>query len=366
MRVVIVAHGPPTKGGITTVAMDLVEDPALNAAFDVVFVNTTQNDDQRGKFSLSNITRALGDAVATFRAARRGGIVHTHSVQEPWLVAWRQVLIALAARCRGARVLLHNHASAPYTNPTGQWGISTPNQWAFRVLDLLADANILIAETGRDNVASLMGHTALPVVSNSVVVDDIEPSSAVHEPPVILFIGEMLERKGLVTLLGALDLMDAAGVAYELQLVGDNRSGLDPDKDRMVAEIIDRGRGDAMTGPLERAEVYRRLAAADLFVLPTYYEGQPFSVIEALAAGVPIVASDIPAISDMIDDGVHGRLLDMHDIEGFARAMTELLASPDERRRISADNRKLATERYDRSVFRSKIADLYRAYGRVD
>ena len=141
-----------------------------------------------------------------------------------------------------------------------------------------------------------------------------------HDPPVVLFIGELLERKGVVTLLDALDQLDARGVGdYELRIIGDNRPGLDPDKDAMVAEIERRGRGATMTGPLSRAEVYANLSEADLYVFPTWTEGQPFTVIEALSSGVPIVASDIQAISAMIEDPTHGRLLDMHDVDRRSR-----------------------------------------------
>ena len=365
IRVVVVAHGPPLKGGIATVALDLVEDPGLNAEFEVVFLNTAQNDDARGKLALENVQRAFADAWGTFRLARRGSVVHSHSVQEPWLTGWRQVAIAAAARLRGAKVLLHDHAQPPYMEPPGEYRVSRLNGWAFALLDRLVEANIMIAAAGVPNLRPYMPTVDLPVIHNSAVVEDMAQSSAVHEPPVVLFIGEMLERKGLVTLLDALDLLDEQDVGpYELRIIGDNRPGLDPAKDEMVAEITRRGRAGTMTGPLSRAEVYRHLSEADLYVFPTWTEGQPFTVIEALSSGVPIVASDIQAISAMISDPDNGRLIAMRDVVGFAGAIAELLADPDERRRISDANRARAMERFDRAVFRDRIAELYRLHGR--
>lgn len=361
IRVVIVAHGPPLKGGVTTVAMDLVEDPVLNAEFDIVFLNTTQNESQRGKLSMQNVTRAVTDAWGTFRLARRGAVVHSHSVQEPWPVAWRQAFIAAAARLRGARVLLHNHAGPPNMAAPGDYRVSRPNRWAFSLLDRLVDANVVISVAAEPNIRQFMAKADIPVVANSVVVGDISTTSAVHNPRVLLFIGELVETKGLVTLLDALDLLDARGVDdYEVRIVGNNQLGLDPLKDEMINLISARGRGDSMTGPLERSEVYRHLSEADVFVLPTFSEGQPFSVIEALAAGVPIVASDIPSISNMIEDGVNGRLVPVRDAAGLADALTDLLDDPDGRHKISAVNRELAATEFDRSVFRAKIARLYR------
>jgi glycosyltransferase involved in cell wall biosynthesis len=367
IRVVVVAHGPPVKGGIATVALDLVDDPGLNAEFEMVFQNTAQNDDRRGKFAWENVKRVLLDAVDTYRLARPGSVVHSHAVQYPWLVAWRQVAIALAARARGAAVLLHNHAQPPYMEPPGGWRVSRANRWAFAVLDRLVDANILIAAAGEPNLRQYMPTVELPVVHNSAVVEDMAQSSAVHDPPVVLFIGELLERKGVVVLLDALDLLAARGVTdLDVRIVGDNRPGLDPDKDAMVAEITARGRAADMTGPVDRAEVYRHLSEADLYVFPTETEGQPFTVIEALASGVPIVATDIQAISNMMQDGPNGRLLPVGDAPAFADAIEGLLADPDRRREISAANRALALEQFDRAVFRDRIAGLYRRFGRAD
>jgi colanic acid/amylovoran biosynthesis glycosyltransferase len=248
----------------------------------------------------------------------------------------------------------------------GEYCVSRANRWAFAVLDRLAEANVLIAEAGVANMRPLMPTVDLPVVANSVVVDDVMPTTADHDPAVVLFIGELLPRKGLVVLLDALDLLDERGVsAFEVRIVGDDRPGLDPEKDAMVRLVRDRGRGDSLTGPLPREGVYRHLAEADVYVFPTETEGQPFTVIESLAAGVPIVSTDIPAITAMISDGIHGSLVPVGDATAVADAIEALLADPDRRRTISAANRRLAHERFDRSVFRERVAELYRRHGRA-
>lgn len=364
IRVVVVAHGPPLKGGITTVALDLVHDPVLNAEFDVVFQNTSQAQDKRGTFAVENVVRAFSHAVDTYRLARRGAVVHTHSVQDPTFVAWRQVAIAAAARLRGARVLLHNHAYRPYMEPPGGYRVGRAHRLAFALLDRLADANVLLTAEGLANLQPLMPHTSMPVVANSVEVDRIPLSTADHDPPVVLFVGELLERKGVLVLLDALDQLRERGISgFDLRIVGDNTPGLDPEKDRVTAEVRARGYGAAMTGPVPRDEVYRQLGEADVFVFPTFVEGQPFSVIETFAAGVPIVASDIPTVAGMVDQDVQGVLVPVRDASALADALAELLADPARRARLGAAGRRTAVERYDRAVFREHVASLYRELG---
>lgn len=365
-RVVVVAHGPPLKGGITTVALDLVDSPQLNAQFDMVFQNTTQAEDNRGTFAIGNVIRAVAHALRTFTLSRRGAIVHTHSVQDPTLVAWRQVLIAAAARLRGARVLLHNHAFRPYMEPPGGYHVGLAHRIAFRLLDMLADANILLSAQGLGNIEPLMPHTPLPVVPNSVVVDDFVVSSVDHDPAVLLFVGELLERKGVLVLLDALDILSGRTdlPPWKPVIVGANRMGLDPEKDRMITEIRSRGYGSAMTGAVQRDDVYDLLSQADLFVFPSFVEGQPFSIIESLAAGVPVVASNIPTITDMVSDGIDGRLVPVGDPVALADALSELLNDVPARKRMGASGHDRAVRTYDRKVFESRISDLYREYAR--
>lgn len=212
IRVVVVAHGPPLKGGIATVALDLVEDPVLNAEFEIVFQNTSQNDEARGKFALGE--RAAG--------------VHRRVGHVPPGPSWRGGALALGAgavvdgvapggdrrrrppagsagRCTTMR------SRRTWSDPasTGSAGSTAGRS---RRLAPPADANILIAAAGEPNIRPYMPTVArLPVVHNSAVVDDMVRSSVVHDPPVVLFIGELLERKGLVTLLDALDQLDARG-----------------------------------------------------------------------------------------------------------------------------------------------------------
>lgn len=364
IRVVVVAHGPPLKGGITTVAMDLVEDQGLNERFEVLFQNTSQAQDKRGRFAMENIWRAISHAWQTFRLARRGSVVHTHSVQDPTFVAWRQVAIATAARARGARVLLHNHAFRPYMEPPGEYRIGRLHRAAFALLDRLAHANVLLAPEGLANLQPLMPRTPMPVVANSVVTSEIPVSDACHRPAVVLFVGELLERKGVLVLLDALDELHRRGATdFELRIVGNDALGLDPDKDAMITAIRERGHGSSLIGAVSRSEVFEHLSEADIFVFPTFVEGQPFALIEALAAGVPIVASNIPTVAGMITDPEHGRLVPPGDHEALADALDDLLADPARRREISARNRALAVAEYDRATFREALTALYLELG---
>lgn len=114
-----------------------------------------------------------------------------------------------------------------------------------------------------------------------------------------------------------------------------------------------------------REDVPVLLAAADLFVFPSRFEGLPGAVLEALALGLPVVASDIPSVAEVVPSADHGLLVPPDDPAALAAAVEELL---DDRRRaaaMGARNRRAFLERYtlERSV--ESMVDLYRHVARA-
>ena len=96
-----------------------------------------------------------------------------------------------------------------------------------------------------------------------------------------------------------------------------------------------------------QAEPERFLGAMDVFALTSRSEGMPLAVLEAWASGVPVVASRVGGLPEMIDDGRTGLLVDAEDEGALASAIVGLVADPDSARRIGAAGRELARARYD-------------------
>ena len=90
------------------------------------------------------------------------------------------------------------------------------------------------------------------------------------------------------------------------------------------------------------------LVAADLFFFPTRREGLPNAVAEAMASGLPVVASRLEGITtDLIDDGIEGRLINGHDPHDYAEALNQLLAEPDRMRQMGQAARARIERDYD-------------------
>ena len=108
-----------------------------------------------------------------------------------------------------------------------------------------------------------------------------------------------------------------------------------------------------------RFDIPRILAAMDIFCLPSVYEGMPLSVLEAWAAGKPVVATDVIGIRDLVTNGVNGLLVPADDRNGLAGALDELLDNRPQQKKLAENSRRLVTEQYSLRAMVAKYAGLY-------
>lgn len=102
------------------------------------------------------------------------------------------------------------------------------------------------------------------------------------------------------------------------------------------------------------------LASSDVFLFPSTTEGFPISVAEAMAVGLPVVASPVGAIPEMIDVPDGGFLVGANDVRGYVEALTQLRDDPDLRQRMGRYNRAKAQREYDFDVVVERLCVIYR------
>ncbi len=156
----------------------------------------------------------------------------------------------------------------------------------------------------------------------------VTPARYADAPPPtrsnILFVGRLADVKGVQLLLEAVarlksDLSDAI-----LTIVGDGELSAE-----LEGQAKSKGLADIrFTGAIGQAEVAEELAKSAVFVLPSYAEGVPVVLMEAMAAGRPVVSSDITGIPELVEDGVSGHLTEPGDIDALTDAISGLLQDP--------------------------------------
>jgi glycosyltransferase involved in cell wall biosynthesis len=159
--------------------------------------------------------------------------------------------------------------------------------------------------------------------------------------PVAVFTGRLHEAKGLRDLIRAWPMVMLRWPQARLWLIGDG-----PDREELFELILDLGLRDSVFMPGAFDDVQDVLAAADVFVLPSYEEGMSLSLLEAMARGVPIVASDIPGNRLLVDHQDQGLLAPVRDPVRLAQTIHEVFAAPRSALRRAAQAHERVRERY--------------------
>jgi glycosyltransferase involved in cell wall biosynthesis len=149
----------------------------------------------------------------------------------------------------------------------------------------------------------------------------------------LIYIGRLAPAKGLLETIEALRLARGRGVAARLVLAG---SG--PEEPRLRQYVRDAGlaREVAFVGPAYGSHKAQLLAQADVLVLASYSEGLPYSLLEAMAAGVVPIVTPVGAIPDVVGEGEHGLFVAPRDAEAVAAAISRLAGDRAALARMSA------------------------------
>jgi glycogen synthase len=205
-----------------------------------------------------------------------------------------------------------------------------------------------------DGVEERRVHVIPPGVNPSLFEGPFEdPFSGVGKPRV-LFVGRLAPQKGVRTLVAAAGLLEDPSA--QVLLVGDG-----PERKALEREAKRIGVGDRLLfeGFLAHERLPAVLAHADLLVLPSIYEELGTVLLEAMQAGLPVVASKTGGIPDVIEDGVNGLLVPPGEPGALARAIDRLLAERDLARQLSKGAQERAKD-YDWEVLAERVLAVYR------
>ena len=220
-----------------------------------------------------------------------------------------------------------------------------------------ADAFVAISEAVRREMIEA-GYEASRIVDlpNGVPVPDDpwSPRPGWSEAPSAVFVGRLAPEKGLPTLIDAWPTVRRTFPSARLTLIGEG-----PERPALERRIQESGLDDAIRLPGSSPGPGAHLAVADLFVLPSREEGMSIALLEAMAFGIPTVATAIPGNLKLITDGVHGRLAPPDDPEALARAIVAQWSDPDSAARMGREARRLAAERYSIGAVARAHLDLF-------
>lgn len=294
----------------------------------------------------SPYTLALTSKIVEVARRERLDVVHAHYAVPHAVAAHlaRQVLIAEDGPAAAPRIVTTLHGtditlvgSDPSFLPLTRFSIAasdavtTPSRWLARATH---------------DVLGVPEAIAIDVIPNFVDVDRFTPAAdgdraaRPRDVPVVVHVSNFRPLKRIDDVIDVFARVRGARPA-RLRLIGDG-----PERARVEAAIAARGLGADVELLGERADLPALLRSADVFLLPSEMESFGLAALEALACGVPVVASAVGGLPEVIDEGVVGYLRPVGDVAAMAEAVGRLLDDEPLRRRLGAAGRRLAETRY--------------------
>jgi glycosyltransferase involved in cell wall biosynthesis len=201
------------------------------------------------------------------------------------------------------------------------------------------------------------GANSISVLGNGVDTEVFEPRDAKPEEKIVLYTGHLAYNKGLI------DLVEAARYVLckypEVSFVLTGRGPFEGEIRRMLAKMK-MTENFRLVGFVERPTLIELYQNASVYVFPSYYEGLPTSILEAMACGTPVVATAIDGIPEVVIDGKNGFLVPLKDPKAIANAIVRLLGDKELRERIGRAARQTIREHFSWDTVASRALECYR------
>jgi colanic acid/amylovoran biosynthesis glycosyltransferase len=306
--------------------------------------------------------RALGAALRRRRAAtlkhflqagwiavrmRRAGIahVHAHFASGPAAVALH------LHRLTGITYSFTAHAKDIYIQDVDREELAAKLR--------AARFAVTVSDYNREHLSRLAGGGRLVRIYNGLDLERFAPNGAApEEPPLVLAVGRLIEKKGFADLVEACARLRDEGRRFRCRIVG--KGELRAALHRRIAELGLEGVVE-LTGPLPREALLELYPRASVVVAPSVVgadgnrDGLPTVLIEAMALGVPVVATDVTGIPELVEDGRTGLLVAQHDPAALAAAIGRLLSDRAGAATLAAAGRERVERRFD---LRANVAQL--------
>lgn len=344
-RIVMVGSALDVKGGVSAMAR-VCESEGLFARSGVEYVASHCDGSPPRKLAraASGLVRFSARLVA-----RRVALLHVHLNSDASF--WRKSFFVAAARRAGVPYVLHVHCGN-FGRFVSERAGARGQAIARRMLDDAAGV-VALSPAGARELEAIAPGIPVEVIPNPVSL--APPSAPPPGPPVVASLGMLTEAKGAFDLVRAWNVASRGCPGARLVLAGTG------EMERIRALIEELGLTDSIElpgwiGPDARTALLRR---ASVFVLASHAEALPMAVLEAMAAGVPVVASRVGGVPWMLEEGEAGVLVPPRDIGALADALGTLMADPARRASLAVAGRERVACEFDAAVVLPRIERLW-------
>ena len=351
-RVLMLGTSPEMRGGVASVVATL-RDAGLFERWGVQYVATHVEGSR-----LRKVGQFLAAAVTFITALRlrATAVVHAHVSSNGSF--WRKAILLWFARRFDVATIVHLHS--------GNFAVFAENGFGGPLLrrcirETLESSSMVIVLSPRwgDWVRGFAPRSRVRVIGNPVRCPEASALLPIRrsagQPGRILYLGNVCAEKGTFDLLDAFVNFAATHPGWRLVIGGKG------EVERLMAAAEACGVRDRVDflGWVSGAQKDHELSIADVFVLPSYSEGMPVSVLEAMAFGAAVITTPVGGVPDMMQADVHGLWVEPGDVKGLAERLSGLASSPEWRMKLGAAAREHVLGTYSAQKVVSQVCRAY-------
>lgn len=278
-------------------------------------------------------------------------VLHSHDYRSNWLAI-------MAAKRTGVKTVATVHG---YTRENWKLRLyERCDAWVLRHIDKIIVVSALLRDQLVDRGISRQQLTVIPPGLALATLDRAVAAArreefALPAGPIVTFVGRLVPGKGVDLLLRAGQQLLARNKPVTFVIVGDGPA-------RRHLEVLADGLGLAGSVHFlgQRDDAVRIMAVSDLVVLPSRHEGSPLVMLEAMAVGQPVVATDVGGIAAMMTDGVTGRLVTPNDVSALAGGIESALSEHEATARMAEQACQDIRQQYDAARLTKQWVRIYR------
>jgi len=322
IRVLILAPGLHSEGGIRSVISRILPDIESRKNIEVIWLGT-----HRTGSLISKIVYSLGALLKSFYFLPRTDVVHVHGSIGPSLI--RKSAFIWLSRLFRCHVIFHFHATMiAFSKFFDNRGITASY---CRATLRQCKKIVVLSDSWRPVVEAALPDNEITVIYNPVMDVGRSQIRATAEVPRILYLAHLVERKGYQDLINAFAAVAKQVENARLIFCG---SG-DEERAREMCEQLGILNRVEFRGWISDTEKIDELARTTIFCLPSYDEGLPMGVLEAMSFGLPIATTPVGGIPDVLKHEENALLFNPGDIDAMAEALRRLLLDSDLRQSLA-------------------------------
>ncbi|MEH6986186.1 glycosyltransferase family 4 protein, partial [Priestia megaterium] len=280
----------------------------------------------------------------------RPNVIHIHMSEKGSF--YRKSIILLISKLFNKRVILHIH-SASFDE------FYHSNEFQKRFIKFIlnkADKLIVLSKQWEKYYSNIVPNNKVAVLYNGVYsVNKVFKRES--ETPVGLFLGRLGERKGTYDLLDSIKKLKENGVLGKFYFAGDGEI----EQVKQLIQEYELNEIVTVLGWVNSTQINDLLKQVDFLVLPSYNEGLPMAILEAMNFGLPIISTYVGGIPEVITNNDNGYLINPGEIDDLTKALTSLMENKDLRIEMGEKNRDIILKRFDIQSLMNDLSNIYNA-----